>query len=420
MRVRPPAVAGRFYQGEPRLLAREVDRMLDQAGPREPTPMTGVIVPHAGHIYSGPIAASAYRLIPDVERVVLIGPSHFAPVAGLAVSGADAWETPLGLVRLDRDPDLPVNDEAHGYEHCLEVQVPFLQRVLGDGWTLLPVVVGHATPEQVSQFLERVLDPATLLVVSTDLSHYLPYEVAARRDAATAQRIVARNWRAIGDQDACGAYPLRGALAFADKVELLDLRSSGDTAGDPDRVVGYGAFVIGRRDVVAVARESIAAALGHRPAPRLPAGLQSPGASFVTLRSTSSGELRGCIGSLEPHRPLGQDVAEHALDAAFRDPRFPPLQSLDDVSVEVSVLGPITDFPCSGYDDLVARVPVGSGVLVESPRHRATFLPQVWQQLPSRAAFVAALWKKAGLRSGEWPAGTKVGLYHVEEFAEPE
>lgn len=418
MRVRPPAVAGRFYQGDPRLLAREVDRMLDQAGPREPTPMTGVIVPHAGHVYSGPIAASAYRLIPAVQRVVLIGPSHFVPVAGLAASGADAWETPLGTVPLARDAALPVNDEAHRYEHCLEVQVPFLQRVLGDGWTLLPVVVGHAPPEQVAQFLSKVLDPATLLVVSTDLSHYLPYDIAARRDAATAQRIVARDWRAIADQDACGAYPLRGALAFADKVELLDLRSSGDTAGDPDRVVGYGAFAIGRRDLVGLARETIAAALERRPAPRLPAGLQSPGASFVTLRSASTGELLGCIGSLEPRRPLVEDVAAHALDAAFRDPRFPPLESLDDVSVEVSVLGPITDFPCGGYDDLVARVPVGCGIVVESPRHRATFLPQVWEQLPGRASFVAALWQKAGLRPGEWPPGTRIGVYEVAEFRE--
>lgn len=258
---RPPAVAGRFYDRDPRRLRDRVSRWLSEAAMTKISDLRGVIVPHAGHVYSGPVAASGYRLLNPHRwgRVLMLGPAHFAPVPGLAASRAERWITPLGSVQVDTDLVAGVvaggaaeyDDGAHAPEHCLEVQLPLLQVVLGTAWTLVPLLVGHAPAETVADVIDTALDDETLLVVSTDLSHYLPYDDATRVDALTAQRIVNRSANEIRDPDACGAYALRGALTWARQrdvaVELLDLRNSGDTAGDRSRVVGYGAFAVSRR-----------------------------------------------------------------------------------------------------------------------------------------------------------------------------
>jgi AmmeMemoRadiSam system protein B/AmmeMemoRadiSam system protein A len=451
-RVRPPAVAGMFYEADARVLQTQVDTMLADAGPREPTAMTGIIVPHAGHIYSGPVAAHGYRLLPDsVQRVLLIGPSHFVPLRTMAASGAAAWRTPLGEVAVDVDEvtrlseEFPhavvVDDIAHGREHCLEVQVPFLQRVLAPGWALVPMVVGHAQAQAVAEVITEALTrPGTLLVVSTDLSHYLPYRAAAAQDQRTAEAISAVEPDRISDDDACGCYALRGALTYAEQqglaVRQLDLRSSGDTAGPRDRVVGYGAFLIAApaaadreptraERIVALARRTVEEALrtGRQALPSplsLDEDLRDKGAAFVTLRSGATGELMGCVGSLEAHRPLGVDVAAHALDAAFHDQRFEPLsgERAADMRVEVSVLGPLEELPVTDYEDLVARVPTGKGVYICAGGYRATFLPAVWRELSDRSSFVASLWRKAGLFPGTWPDGMRVYTYEVAEYQE--
>jgi len=259
-RVRLPAVAGSFYPEDPGELTAAVDEAIGEAPAGEPAPKA-LIVPHAGYEYSGPIAGAGYaRLVPlrdVVRRVVLLGPAHRVPVAGLAVSSADAFATPLGRVEVDRElrervlavPGVQVHDAAHAREHSLEVQLPFLQRVLAR-FTILPLVVGDAEPGEVAAVLDAVWGgPETLIVVSSDLSHYLDYETARRRDRATADAVVAGAGERIGDDDACGARPVRGLLAAAGRrglaVRLLDLRSSGDTAGPRDEVVGYGAFAVG-------------------------------------------------------------------------------------------------------------------------------------------------------------------------------
>lgn len=253
MRVRQPAVAGRFYTGDPLDLAAEVDGYL-AAAPAAATQPTGIIVPHAGHIYSGPVAAHAYRTLQRANRIVLAGPAHFVAFSGVVAPAAQVWRTPLGDVGIDTDAiaELPVavDDYPHQPEHSLEVQVPFLQRQLEPGWMLLPLLVGRAGPQEVAEVLEVFLrDPDTVVVLSTDLSHYLPYHAAIDKDTATAARIVDRDWAGIADDDACGAYPLRGLLLAAARLDLdvclLDLRNSGDTAGPRDRVVGYGAFAVG-------------------------------------------------------------------------------------------------------------------------------------------------------------------------------
>jgi AmmeMemoRadiSam system protein B len=260
-RLRLPAVAGRFYPDDPEELAATVDEALAAATPPPADrPPKAIIAPHAGYPYSGPVAATAYAAVAprrgQIERVVLLGPAHHVAVPSLGLSGVDAWATPLGLVPIDRRgcatlialPWVATDDRAHAPEHSLEVHLPFLQRALGDQWSLLPIIVGHATATEVADALALVWGgPETLVVVSTDLSHYHPYGEAVALDAATASAIAAGDTD-IDPQQACGAYPVRGLLEAARRhglgVELLDLRNSGDTAGPRDRVVGYGSFAL--------------------------------------------------------------------------------------------------------------------------------------------------------------------------------
>jgi len=261
--VRKAAVAGMFYPAAPDTLRATVRRALDVAVPAdEPTPKA-IIAPHAGYQYSGPTAGVVYArlraLRGRITRVVLAGPAHRAYVDGIAVSGADAFATPLGDVPVDDElrhrvlthQAVVVDDRSHLGEHSLEVQLPFLLETIGR-FALLPLAVGDAHPDDVAEVLDLVWGgDETLVVVSSDLSHYHDYATARALDARTAAAIVAGDALGIADDDACGARPIRGLLVAAHRhdlgVRLLDLRSSGDTAGDRERVVGYGAFALTAR-----------------------------------------------------------------------------------------------------------------------------------------------------------------------------
>jgi hypothetical protein len=258
IRIREAAVAGSFYPADPAELQSTVHRLLDAVSAvRGPAPKA-MVVPHAGYAWSGPVAASAYaRLRPQRERyqrVILLGPGHCVAVAGLAASGADAFRTPLGDVPLDRasidalrHPAVSLNDAVHHPEHSLEVQLPFLQSVLAS-FSLVPLVVGDADPEDVAAVIELLWGgPETLVLVSSDLSHYLDYDTARSLDLDTCHAIEQLDCRPIGHARACGATPLRGLLLAAQRRGLqpvtLDLRNSGDTSGSRGRVVGYGAWM---------------------------------------------------------------------------------------------------------------------------------------------------------------------------------
>lgn len=257
--IRPAAVTGSFYPGEPSALAAEVGAHVANGHARSAAsrPPKAIIAPHAGYMYSGAIAGSIYaRLAPlrgTVRRVVLAGPAHRVYVAGAAIPAAHAFASPLGTVPLDLEalavlralPFVEVSDRAHAREHSLEVHLPFLQAVLGT-FSLVPVVVGDAEPHQVATLFDAVWGGAeTTIVVSSDLSHYLPYEAACGRDRNTARAILDLDAR-LQPEEACGAAPINGLITAARRhgmaAELVDLRNSGDTAGDRDRVVGYGAF----------------------------------------------------------------------------------------------------------------------------------------------------------------------------------
>ena len=257
--IRPAAVAGSFYPGESAALAAEVDAYLAGArpDPHGAPPPKAIIAPHAGYMYSGPIAASIYArwrsLRGSVKRVVLAGPAHRVYVPGAAIPAAREFASPLGNVELDHEAlatlarldFVEVSDRAHALEHSLEVHLPFLQAVLGT-FRLVPVLIGDAPPAQAASLLDAVWGgPETRIVVSSDMSHYLPYEAARRRDRDTVDAILALDARVV-PEEACGAAPINGLLETARRralrPELVDLRNSGDTAGDRSRVVGYAAF----------------------------------------------------------------------------------------------------------------------------------------------------------------------------------
>lgn len=254
--IRQPAVAGMFYPAHPRQLAHDVQQLLAAVHPPELAPKA-LIVPHAGYIYSGAVAATAYAALKNIasriRRVVLLGPTHRVAVRGLALPGAGAFDTPLGMVRIDAEavqaiadlPQVMVSAQAHALEHSLEVQLPFLQTVLPD-FKLVPLAVGMATAEEVAGVLEALWGgDETLIVISSDLSHFLPYSTARRVDSASAQSILDLA-EGLSHEQACGATPINGLLLAAHQhhlaPHLLDLRNSGDTAGSHDSVVGYASF----------------------------------------------------------------------------------------------------------------------------------------------------------------------------------
>lgn len=263
-RARPPAVAGRFYPADARRLSADIATYLSDGArllsPPPATPPKALIVPHAGYMYSGPIAGTGYAawrsLRGRVRRVVLLGPAHRVAVRGLAAPTVETFDGPLGPVPVDRAaldavadlPQVSFDDRPHALEHALEVQIPFLQAVLGD-FALAPFAVGMATPAEVGAVIERLWgDEATRIVISSDLSHYHDHATAKAMDAETASAIERLDGAALHRDSACGRIPIRGLLSLAGRhgltVRAVDLRSSGDTAGDRAQVVGYGAFVV--------------------------------------------------------------------------------------------------------------------------------------------------------------------------------
>ncbi|MBT1172452.1 AmmeMemoRadiSam system protein B [Bifidobacterium sp. MA2] len=555
--VRPAAVAGAFYPDDRVVLQKMIDRQLGygrglvakladalpQGAPK------AVIVPHAGYVYSGTTAALAYALLErgrgTIRRAVIVGPTHRVAVRGVACPTAAAFATPLGEVPVDVAserralglpddaplrsgmralPDAPapaliVHDPTHAREHAVEVQIPFLQTVLGPDLEIVPLNAGNASPSEVGDVLRALWGgPETVIVISSDLSHYHPQEYARELDDETIDAI-GRLDGPIHPRRACGAYPINGLLDVLTRglrpssdgrhgdagdvafdLRLLGRSTSGDDgivapAGasrpamdDPDEaVVGYSSFAVwqttvpsdssrtatdrsglttdagdgtdsrnigesaesadeshadeSRGDVLlrlarAAIREHLE--LDDDPANRPNAiierhpWLYESGASFVTL--TESGRLRGCIGTLQAYRPLGCDVTAHAVDAASRDPRFAPVTAREYplLEIEVSVLGrpePITTSdgaPVRSRTELERVLRPGTDGLILTERAgrglRATFLPQVWEQLPDGHDFVSHLLAKAGIAPDlDWSNGEiECERYGVSAYADHE
>lgn len=459
--VRQPAVAGAFYPGRARDLEDTVRAYLSKVDPADGPVPKAIIAPHAGYVYSGQVAATAYARIEPaagrLKKVVLLGPCHRVPVRGLALSGDDAFATPLGEVPVDKEltaralelPQVQVLDASHHQEHSLEVHLPFLQAILDD-FAIVPLVVGEASAEEVAEVIERLWGgPETLVVVSTDLSHYQDYETARRIDGTTSKAIENLDPEGIGRDQACGRIPVGGLLALAKRrglrVETLELCNSGDTAGDRDRVVGYGSWVFfedgkgGGSDFAAHTRSLLgrfgarllflaAASIEHglkhgralavTPADH-PDELRRDGACFVTLRR--EGRLRGCIGSSEVKRPLVVDVADNAFASAFRDRRFKKLgkDEVEGLKLSISVLSPSMPIVFTSESDLLAGLRPGiDGLIIEDAGNRALFLPSVWRELARPSDFLQHLKVKAGLQADHWSDAFKAWRFIAEEIAD--
>jgi AmmeMemoRadiSam system protein B/AmmeMemoRadiSam system protein A len=455
--VRKPAVAGQFYAGNADQLKREIEKYC-AGGAADGLSSRLLICPHAGYVFSGPVAGKGYAALDrNVKTVILLGPSHHAWFEGLAVPKEKAFHTPLGNVPIDQDkmkrllahPNVRVNSEAHDPEHSVEVQVPFLQVMLKN-FSIVPVLTGNITPESAAEIIFPLIDDQTAVIASSDLSHYKAQAEARTTDDKTIGTIMSDN--ATGFLDACGEMPVRIVMIIAHKMglkpKLLDARTSYDTYpqyGSNDRVVGYASIVYVKQNhpqkvspgiipneagltketkdfLLTLARKSLAAAVkGEKPPipENIPAITREERGCFVTL--TVNNELRGCIGYIEPIKPLYQAVIENAKNAALSDPRFPrvTVRELPMIKVEVSVLTKPVVLEHSGPQDLLDKlVPDVDGVILQKGMHQSTYLPQVWEHFSGdKTAFLKNLSLKAGMDADGWKT-SNVKRYRAEHFSE--
>jgi hypothetical protein len=470
-RVRTPAVAGLFYPADGAVLSKTVGDLLDSAPAHSIPHLKGLICPHAGYPYSGPTAAIAYKTLAghEVQTVVILGPSHYADFQGASLPDAGAYQTPLGIVPISEkaqslvktspfvlEPRCRVQrpdwwqqsrkpapaageDTPETWEHSVEVQVPFLQKTLKN-FKILPAILGNADPEQVAAALAPLLDDQTIVVASSDLSHYHPYDDAKELDNRCIRAICNLDIDQMKTQEACGKLPILTLMHLARqkgwKAQLLDYRNSGDTAGVKSAVVGYSAIafyapgqdnyvVPERKYLLDLARKTLISVVADGSLPEVnaqdvPPDLLEKKGCFVTL--TKNGELRGCIGNILPQEPLYQAVMENARNAALRDFRFQPVTPTEvaKIHIEISVLTEPQTLPFNSPEDLLGKLqPHKDGVVLKIGPHGATFLPQVWEQIPDKVEFLNHLSQKAGCEPSAW-RGKDVGvsIYHVEAFEE--
>lgn len=468
-KVRLPAVAGQFYPAEATRLEKVVQQFLKEGkGSQVSGKIRGLISPHAGYIYSGPVAASGYRQIdPAARTVIVLAPSHYVGAAKASIMDVDFYRTPLGDIPLS-----PVAAELrkqkifspipamHQQEHSLEVQLPFLQEALKK-FELVPIVIGQADPGPIAEALLPYIDEDTLIVVSSDLSHYYSYEKAKALDSGCTSAITSLDFARMPESEACGKIPILVLMEIARQKgwhgKLIDCRNSGDTAGPPDQVVGYAsiAFVsepeaekpetekaetekpetgkpeyesipaADQKALLAIARRSISSNLVKGEKFHLPDDLapylKEKRGCFVTLHK--KGQLRGCIGTISPMHRLCDCVKENALNSAFRDPRFSSLtrDELDQIEIEISVLTLPRPIHFSDGNDLKRQLRPGQdGVILSQPGgYGATYLPQVWEQLPDKEGFLESLCRKAGLSKDAWKdLKTKIEVYEAIVFSE--
>jgi AmmeMemoRadiSam system protein B/AmmeMemoRadiSam system protein A len=449
MPTRAPAVAGLFYPAEPAALDRMVRAELD-AATAEPVAVKAIVAPHAGYRYSGPIAGSAFKRVAHLKEqvtcVVVIGPSHRMHFQGMAVPSATGLATPLGTVAIDQTalaralklPDIRVFDLPFEGEHALEVELPFIQMLFPRA-SVVPILVGEARADAVERVLAELWGgPETLIVISSDLSHFHPYDAARKLDLGTSQAIETVAPEKIDGNGACGFRALAGLLRRAAELDLRatthDLRNSGDTAGAHDSVVGYGAYTFEyaqqaslppqqRQQLLDAAAGTLrtlaetgqAASVNLDPF-ALP--LRALRRTFVTLEI--DGQLRGCVGSLLAANPLVADVVANTYKAAMQDPRFQAMTSheLGKARVTISILSHLRPMTFGSDAELMEKLrPETDGLAIHAGARRALFLPKVWDVLPQPPDFLHHLKQKAGLSPAPLARNAQAFRFTAETFA---
>lgn len=457
--VRKTAVAGLFYPADTYQLDKDLDGYLEHVGSEKGTQPQIIIVPHAGYQFSAGVAAAAYkRLQPynnKIKNVFLLGPSHYSYVKGVAIPQTKIFNTPLGNVKVNEsiiaelsNNKLFVFDEnAHKKEHSIEVQIPFLQKVLKN-FAIIPLAYGDASPQEIAEVIAPYIARSdSLLVVSADLSHYLNYDDAKKEDEKTAEKI--QNAIPLDSHNSCGATGINTAMILAKKQglipNLLDLANSGDTGTDKTSVVGYGAWSFEKQEesltgidlekrnlqnfakhnkteLLDIVEKSLKEAVlynKHYEHPRTDTNnvLFNKGASFVTLKL--NGKLRGCIGSLTPERAIAIDLAENAHSAAMHDTRFKPLSKdeLQKIDFSISLLTDFEKIEYTSYDDLLDKIKPGEdGILINDGERKGIFLPSVWDLIPNKDDFITQLKIKAGLSPSYWSDEMKIFKFKTVEI----
>jgi AmmeMemoRadiSam system protein B/AmmeMemoRadiSam system protein A len=429
-----PSAAGTFYPSDKNELKNSVEGFLLKA---KTSPQSGrliaVISPHAGYIFSGQVAAYGYKNLKGsaINKVILLGPSHYVGFKGASVYTKGGFRTPLGTVRinerlaedlLNENADVKFYPEAYEKEHSIEVQLPFLQTVLKD-FTIVPILIGSPTRqtfEHLIMKLSEILDEKTLLVASTDLSHYHDYDKAKEMDSkviAAIERLSLKDTEQLlrtGEAELCGGFPVLitmevARMAGANMGVFFDYTNSGDVTGDKDKVVGYASIGLynspfteeEKKELLILARNAITGYVTNGKAPEIEMKnpkLKAEGAVFVTIKM--NGSLRGCIGHIQPVMPLYQSVIRNAVAACSSDPRFPPMKKdeLKDMGVEVSILSPLK--PLKDVKD----IQVGKhGLFIVKGMQSGLLLPQVASELGwNRDTFLEQVCAKAGLPKDAW------------------
>lgn len=454
---RPPAVAGTFYPAQKQELHLLVDNFLKVAPIRTSESPRLLISPHAGYVFSGPVAAHGFaHLDNSIKKVFILGPSHYQAFSGFAYPEVSIFSTPLGKIQVDKEiveklRKHPKARPAAGMdikEHCLEVQLPFLQVKLGS-FAIIPLLTGRISPEEAASVILPFIDESTIVIASSDLSHYHSQNEAREIDDRTIDAILTN--KPDGGIDGCGSIPIRIVMSLAEKLDLkpllLDSRTSFETApqyGDNSRVVGYTSIIyvkhlpqetiaekIASNDneftnelqnhLLKIARNSLRAAVHDQPLPHpgeLSELFNNHRGCFVTL--TKANKLRGCIGYIEPIKPLYQAIIENARNAALYDNRFSPVMAdeIDSLSIEISVLSQPKPLSFKTPGELLQLLRPGiDGVILSSGHHQSTFLPQVWEQLPDKIQFLEHLSIKGGMPKDGWKSAS-VKIYSVEHFCE--
>jgi MEMO1 family protein len=454
--VRPAVFAGQFYTADPAALAAEIDGYLAAAAPAAPAAgrILGLIAPHAGYIYSGRTAAAAYALARGqaVDTVVIIGPSHRFAFEGVSIWPDGGFETPLGVARVDaglakeiaKASGFRFRPEAFAEEHSVEVQVPFIQRAL-PGAAIVPIVMGEQTRTTIrtlaAALAKTCLEKRVLIVASTDMSHFLPEKRAQAVDADTAALVKAMNTETLirkveaGENIMCGGGPVASLLLAAAKAgrPRVEILARADSSGFGGPVVGYLAAAVlagagpepapftlsaeEKADLLKLARTALTEFLEHRTEIDDLTGRESfraPRGAFVTL--TKAGDLRGCIGFIQPVLPLGRAVIRTAIYAATKDPRFPQVTAseLKGLRVEISVLTPAREIA----DPRLVKVGT-HGLIVEKDGYSGVLLPQVPVEFGwDRETFLGEACLKAGLPRDAWKHGAKLSVFEAIVFHE--